>query len=181
MTSLHRPSLSRRRWLTLAGALAAGGLLSACGFQRRGIAARPLAFARVQLAMNEYSELYAALKRQIEAAGTTQVVRNPQDADARINVLGEGRRKDILSYAGTGKVREFRLIQQFVYQVVDARGRELAPVTTLEVRRDMSFNENEVLAKEQEEQLLFRDMQGDLIQQIMRRLAAIRPLPPADA
>jgi LPS-assembly lipoprotein len=35
-----------------------------------------------------------------------------------------------------------------------------------------------VLAKESEEQLLFRDMQSDMVQQIMRRLAASRkPVP----
>jgi LPS-assembly lipoprotein len=39
----------------------------------------------------------------------------------------------------------------------------------------MSFDETQVLAKEAEEALLYRDMQGDLVQQIMRRLAAIKP------
>jgi len=32
-----------------------------------------------------------------------------------------------------------------------------------------------VLAKESEEALLYRDMQSDLVQQILRRLAAIKP------
>ena len=39
----------------------------------------------------------------------------------------------------------------------------------------MAFNETQVLAKESEEALLYRDMQADLVQQIMRRLAAIKP------
>jgi LPS-assembly lipoprotein len=36
----------------------------------------------------------------------------------------------------------------------------------------VSFNDAQVLAKEAEEQLLFRDMQNDMVQQILRRLAA---------
>jgi LPS-assembly lipoprotein len=35
-----------------------------------------------------------------------------------------------------------------------------------------------VLAKEQEEVLLWRDMQNDMVQQIMRRLAAVKPVWP---
>jgi hypothetical protein len=38
----------------------------------------------------------------------------------------------------------------------------------------MAFDETQVLAKESEEALLYRDMQADLVQQIMRRLAAVK-------
>jgi len=40
--------------------------------------------------------------------------------------------------------------------------------------RDVTFNDTEILAKEAEEQLLFRDMQADMVQQIIRRLAAAK-------
>jgi len=39
----------------------------------------------------------------------------------------------------------------------------------------MSYNDAQVIAKENEEQLLYRDMQTDMVQQIMRRLAAAHP------
>ena len=42
-----------------------------------------------------------------------------------------------------------------------------------------SFNEDATLAKEAEEGLLFRDMQSDMVQQILRRLSLIRPDMPA--
>jgi LPS-assembly lipoprotein len=38
----------------------------------------------------------------------------------------------------------------------------------------VSYDDTQVLAKESEEQLLFRDMQSDMVQQILRRLAAAR-------
>jgi len=46
------------------------------------------------------------------------------------------------------------------------------------LQRDISFVESAVLAKEAEEVLLFRDMQTDAVQQIVRRMAAIKSLAP---
>ena len=40
--------------------------------------------------------------------------------------------------------------------------------------RDITFNDSQVLAKEQEEALLYRDMLSDLVTQIMRRLQAAK-------
>ena len=39
-----------------------------------------------------------------------------------------------------------------------------------------SFSESAVLAKEAEENLLYRNMQADIVQQLMRRLAAVKVL-----
>ena len=45
---------------------------------------------------------------------------------------------------------------------------------------NLTFNDSAVLSKESEEGLLYRDMQSDMVQQIMRRLAAAqRPKPAA--
>ncbi len=44
----------------------------------------------------------------------------------------------------------------------------------LQQQRDISYNESAALAKENEEALLYRDMQSDMVQQIMRRLSSVR-------
>ena len=54
--------------------------------------------------------------------------------------------------------------------------KDLIPETELLQQRDISFNESAVLAKESEENLLYRDMQTDIVQQLMRRLAAVKTL-----
>ena len=43
-------------------------------------------------------------------------------------------------------------------------------------RREFSYTDSQVLGKEQEEQLLFRDMREDAATQIVRRLAALKPV-----
>jgi LPS-assembly lipoprotein len=40
----------------------------------------------------------------------------------------------------------------------------------------MTYNERDALAKEQEEELLYRAMQSDIASQVLRRLAAIQTL-----
>lgn len=135
----------------------------------------PLPFESIYLGMAETSELGAALKRSIRANGGTRVVDQPEQAQARLDVVSESREKSILSLNAAGRVREFQLIYRFVFRVHDGKGREFIPQSEIMLTRDFTFNDSAILAKEQEEALLYRDMQNDLVQQIMRRLAAAKP------
>ncbi len=147
-------------------------LLSACGFQLRGV--HPLPFESLHVAIAENSELGTTLKRHIRAQGGTRLVDNPQEAQAIFSVAGEAREKDILSLSSAGRVREFELRYRFLFRVHDLKGREFIPQSEIVLTRAISFSDEQVLSKEQEEALLYRDMQNDLVQQIMRRLAAVR-------
>lgn len=114
------------------------------------------------------------LKRNIEAGSRARVVDDPKLADAVIQFTEEAKQKEILSLTGTGRVREFQLRYRVGWRVHDGKGGEYVPQNTIQLTRDVTFNDAEILAKEQEEQLLFRDMQNDMVQQIMRRLAAAK-------
>lgn len=163
---------ARRRLFAAAAALFAGSALSGCGFRLRG--PQPLAFTSLHVGISEYSELGAALRRQVATSGTTTVVENVAEAEARLQFLGNERSREILSLTGAGKVREYQLEQRIRFQLVDTAGKELIPPTSIAARREYTFNDEEVLGKEQEEALLYRDMLADLVQQIMRRLAVYR-------
>ena len=84
---------------------------------------------------------------------------------------GEVREKTILSLNSAGRVREFQLQYRYGFRLHDRSGRDLIEPATIVLTRDMSFDDAAVLAKEQEEALLWRDMEADLVQQILRRLA----------
>ena len=91
----------------------------------------------------------------------------------------DAREKNILSLSGGGRVREFQLRYRVGFRVHDGKGGDYVPQSLIQLTRDVTFNDSEILAKEAEEQLLFRDMQSDMVQQIMRRLAAAqKPKPP---
>ena len=72
-----------------------------------------------------------------------------------------------------GRIREYSLVYRLRFRVNGAGGKELIPPTELALKRDISFNESQAIAKEKEEDMLYRDMQSDAVQQILRRLAAL--------
>ena len=154
------------------------GMLAACGFQLRGTAALP--FDTIYMPPTASPGVALDLKRNIQAGTRTTVVDDPKKADAVLEFTQEVREKHILSLAATGRVREFQLRYRVGFRVHDGKGGEFLPVSTVQLTRDVSFNDTEVLGKEAEELLLYRDMQFDMVQQIMRRLAAAqRPKPAA--
>lgn len=146
-------------------------LVAACGFQLRG--AQPLPFSSLYIPADSW-ETGALLKRNIRALNTTQLVETPQEAQAVFTLIGEAREKNILSLSGTGRVREYQLRYRLAFRVHDLKGREFIAPTEIVLVRDISFSDERVLAKEQEEALLYRDMQNDMVQQLMRRMAATK-------
>jgi len=155
--------------------LAALVLLAGCGFKLRGTAEVPFQTLYIPGAIGGIA---LDLKRNIQAGTDARVVDDAQQAEAILEFTEEAREKDILSLTGTGRVREFQLRYRVGFRVHDGRGRQYVPQSSIQLTRDVTFNDSEVLAKEAEEQLLFRDMQSDMVQQIMRRLAAAERLKP---
>ena len=157
--------------------LAAFGL-AGCGFQLRGTAALP--FDTIYLPPANVPGIALDLKRSIQSGTRTAVVDDATKADAVLEFSQEAREKHVLSIAANGRVREFQLRYRVAFRVHDGKGGEFLPVNSLQLTRDVTFNDSDVLAKETEELLLYRDMQFDMVQQIMRRLgAAQRPKPAA--
>lgn len=152
-------------------------LPAACGFQLRGAVTLP--YETLQIAQPEASELRAALKRQVEASTATRIVEDAKQAQASLQVIADNSSKDILSLSSAGRVREFQLVRSFTFRIVDNQGREIVAPGTIRVTREITFDDTRVLAKESEEALLRKDMQNDLVQQLLRRLAAAKPRPAA--
>ena len=143
-------------------------LLAACGFQLRGTATLPFETIYVPSAT---AGIALDLKRNIVAGTGTRVLDDPKAAEAQLQFNEESRRKEILSLTSAGRVSEYRLIYRVRFRVADAKGADFLPPSTVTLTRDMTYDDTQVLAKETEEQLLFRDMQADMVQQIMRRIA----------
>ena len=142
--------------------------LAACGFHLRGQTTLP--FDTLYVPIN--TTLAVELKRNIAASTQTKLVSTPEAAEARLQIQGETREKVILSLDSSGRVAEYQLRAGVAFRVVDSRGLEYLPLNRIQLTRDVSFNDAEVLAKESEETLLYRDMQTDMVQQMLRRLGA---------
>lgn len=178
-----------RRGRVYAAVLALALTVSACGFHLRGDGGHyTLPFPTMYIGLPESSPLAIDLKRNIRANGGTLVVNNPRDADGIVEVLSNPEKtktKTILSLNSNGRVRQYLLTYNIVFRVLDKQGAELLGSTQITLTRPIDFNETQLLAKEQEELLLYKDMQTDLVQQMMRRIAAVKtagvslPPPPA--
>ena len=151
-------------------------VLSGCGFKLRG--APDFAFRSLRVNAAETSPLGNELKRNLASISTLKLVEDAHNtaAEAVIDILSELREKTVVGVNTSGQVREFQLRLRLRFRVRTPQGKELIGDTELLQQRDISFNESAVLAKEAEEGLIYRDMQSDLVRQIIRRLAAIRSL-----
>ena len=158
-SNLRRAKLT----LCLAAALLAGG----CGFQLRGQTTLPFETLFVQGA----SPMLVELKRNVAAGSQTKLVNQAAGADAVLALNLEAREKVILSLDTSGRVREYQLRYRVGFHVHDAKGQNWIPTSEIALTRDISFNDSQIIAKENEEALLYRDMQTDMVQQIVRRLA----------
>ena len=146
-------------------------ILAGCGFRLRGSADLPFQTLYVP---NADSGIALDLKRNLEAGTQARVVEDAKQAEAILVFSEENREKNILSLTAQGRVREFQLRYRVGFRVHDGKGADFVPQNVIVLTRDINFSDTDVLAKEAEEQLLFRDMQSDMVQQIMRRLASSR-------
>ncbi|MBP8087610.1 MAG: hypothetical protein KAY15_02430 [Polaromonas sp.] len=164
----------------LVQSLAATGVLlvtAGCGFRLRGTP--NFAFKSIYVNIPDGSSLGSDLKRALAANSALQVITDPQkmlQAEVILDALADQREKTVIGSSSAGQVREFQLRLRFSFKLRTPQDKELIEQAEILQQRDISYNESAALAKEAEEALLYRDMQSDLVQQIMRRLAAIRTL-----
>jgi LPS-assembly lipoprotein len=160
--------MRRRTFAAAASALA----VSACGFELRR--APTFAFHTIYFNALPTSPIAQDLRKAITSNGNVTVAATPAQADVVLDVLTETRQKVVVGLSAVGQVTEFELRMRFRFRLRTPQGRELIPDAEIAQNRDISFTESAALAKEAEEQLLYRDMQADVVMQTMRRLAAVK-------
>ncbi len=173
---------SRRRcWQLLStGPVLAG--LSACGFQLRNAGDYPFKTLFANFATT--SPLGVELRRNLLGTGRITLLTEPTQlatADAVLDILSEERQQAVVGVNASGQVRELQLRLRVRFRLRTPQGQVLIEPVELAQQRDLSFTETAALSKEIEQATLYRDMQTDIVQQIMRRLAAVKPRAPATA
>lgn len=162
---------------TLLSLMALAPLVSACGFRLRGVP--EFQFSSIYLDAGERSAVARELQRNLATAGDKlKVLRapaQPNQAQVVWKLLGESRQRIVLSKNTAGQVRELTLRYRMTFSLTGADGAQWLPPTVLEMERDLSYDENLALAKDQEAEVLYKAMQTDLVQQVMRRLSSAQP------
>ena len=170
-TQEHAKTLSRlpARALAVFGlALLAAG----CGFHLRGEANYP--FETVYLNSPSSLPITTDLRRALDTSGSAKLVPAADKAQVVLDVNSVDDEKHILSLSSGGKVFEYLLTKRVVFRVHDSEGNDWLPTSEIIVRRTYTYSDTEALAKEYEEQRLWREMQSDAVQQVVRRLQAAK-------
>jgi LPS-assembly lipoprotein len=159
-------------------ALILAAALAGCGFHLRGAGSSKLPYQTMYISLPETADVNIWLRRYIRSSGSTQVVDDAESAEAIFQQLTNSRQKSILSVNTLGRVREYRLQLSYTFRVVNRKGQVLVAPNEVTLTRDVTYDDSNILAKNQEEDLLWRDMTNDLVNQIMRRLSIIKPKNP---
>ncbi|BBP05607.1 LPS-assembly lipoprotein LptE [Sulfuriferula plumbiphila] len=152
-------------WLALIGVTLTAG----CGFHLRGQVELPYRSVYVE---GGQGGLTTALQAALRLGHAGRLAPSAAKAESVIQILSEQNSKVILSLSGIGRVREYQLQYRVQYQLITPKGKVILAPANLLLARDMTYNDAQVLAKGEEEQLLYRDMQKDAAQQILRRIAS---------
>ena len=152
--------------------LLVASVLGACGFQLRGTATLPFSTLYVQAPPT--SQFATELRRAVTSGSATRIAERPEQAEVILQIVSEAQEKQILSLTGGGRVSEFQLRYRVSFRLTDSKNREHIPASEIVLRRSYAFNDSQALSKESEEALLFKDMRGDAVRQIVRRLQAAK-------
>ncbi len=151
--------------------LLAAGWLGGCGFTLR----RPPRLAFRTIALQGFaprSPMAEALRRELLLQ--VSVLDDATKAQVVLRALEDARERSVVASTAAAQVRELQLRLKFDFRADTPGGRELIPRAELLLTRDLSYSETQALAKEAEEAELFREMQSDVVTQVLRRLAAIQ-------
>lgn len=172
--------------------------VSSCGFQLRGTgnSSYAIPYKTFFIQLPENSDVKIWLQRYIRASNNaenrqqnqTELLENfdfaenqklePEQqifVDGIFQQLMDARQKQILSLTSSGRVREYRLQLTYQFQVINSKGEVVISPNTISLTRDISYDDNSLLSKDLEENILWKDLTNDLVNQIMFRLTAIQP------
>lgn len=163
---------------TLLAAMALSPLLGACGFRLRGMP--NFVFRSIYVQAGRGSPVGTLLRRNLESSSDKlNVVKDPASPDTAeviCQVISEQQQRVIVGMNVAGQVREIELRLLVRFSLRTPGGDEVIPPTEIRQIRNVTYNETNALSKAAEEEMLNKDMRNDIVQQIIRRLAAVKTL-----
>jgi len=159
------------------GVLFLASALGGCGFRLRG--QQTFVFSSIAVTPQAGSAMAQELRRSFN--NTVRVLKANEpltQAQVVLELQGEQREKTVVGVNASGQVREFQLRMRVSFRLLTPEGVQLMAPDEIVQQRDISYTETAALAKETEEVSLYRDMQTDIVQQILRRLSALKQLTP---
>ena len=170
--------MQRRKLLHLSLMVGSASLMAGCGFRLRGSVDVKFAFQTLFSGFPPNSGIGQEFKRQASIHGLSVIddAATASTAQVVLRVLEERRDRVIVGSGVAGQVNAIQLRLRLKFSLFTTQGKSLLEEVEISQQREMSYSESAALSKESEEQALYNDMQSEIAQQLLRRLAAIKSL-----
>lgn len=147
-------------------------LLGGCGFQLRGEADLPQEMSKTQIVVDDqYSTLARRVMTMLQQNGV-QFVDGAQ-ATAILEIPENRVVTNVLTIGNNARVQEYRISHTVKFRLIDAEGNEMLPMQTLVQTREISFDEQAILATSREQEYLKEDLAENLARLLVTRLESI--------
>jgi LPS-assembly lipoprotein len=144
-------------------------LVSACGFQIREDADLPPEMAKTRIVIDSENSVLARRVRALLGQAGVQFV-GAEQATAFLEIPVNNVQTEVLTIGDNARVREYRVSHTVRFRLTDADGKELIPWQTMRQAREISFDEQEILATSREQEYLKQDLAESLSRQLVTRL-----------
>jgi len=147
--------------------------LTACGWQLRDAQLIPENLGSLHLSSEDsHSPLVAELSRALDAYGV-EMVSTAAQAEHSILIVDFKQSRRISSLNSSARAAEYQLNEDVDFLIVDRTGTQLTPLLTASVERTYEFDEQDVLASANEEQLVKDSMRVEIVRQILNHLSLV--------
>lgn len=146
-------------------------LLSACGYHLRGAFALPTAMKSIYLEGGS-GQLRDQFK-QVMTSSSGQLASSRQGAGIVVRILSEEVNRRTVSLSSRGKSNEFELYYRLEYELANAGNALLMERQPIEIRREYYNDQQDVMAKENEEKVIRDEMYQQVVRAIVNRARAV--------
>ncbi len=147
-------------------------LCTGCGFQLRENSELPPQMARTQMVIDdEYSPLARRVRVMLEQSGVQFV--GADQATAILEIPVNQVATDVLTIGDNARVREYRISHTVRFRLLDADGTELLGWQNLRQAREISFNEQRILAGSREQEYLEKELAETISRLLISRLESV--------
>jgi len=153
----------------ISGLLGLALLCTGWGFQLRNDVELPPQMAKTQMVVDdEYSTLARRVRVMLEQNGVQFV--NGNEASAILEIPVNNVVTDVLTIGDNARVREYRISHTVRFRLLDAQGQVLVGWQNMRQAREVSFDEQRILAGSREQEYLKEELAETLSRLLIARL-----------
>ncbi|MDC0423543.1 LPS assembly lipoprotein LptE [Methylophilaceae bacterium] len=139
--------------------------IMSCGFQLRGSLENSFSSIQIDGGSSSFTN---ELKKKYKQSGIQ--IKN-SSAEKSIEIITDQFDKRILSLSSTGKIREYRLNYLISYRIKNSLG-DWGPVIKINSTREYSYDDNNIVAKQEEEKNLIQGMKEQIFRTMRSQISS---------